>query len=83
MEYTIVYGYVLTNPKWVQSGPSKNLPLSTEVNEMMQRGWRPQGGITLMYKIGQILERETLAMQAMVRDLNDPHVTLDLLKASQ
>jgi hypothetical protein len=42
------------------------------INDMMKRGWRPQGGIAVTVS--------NQLVQSMIRDHNNPEVTYDLLK---
>jgi len=80
LEYTIVYGYIIEESS-LQRDNIWRRPLSIQVNEMMQKGWRPQGGIALMSDVGRhhgYTHDYDLAMQAMIRDPNDPWVTHDL-----
>lgn len=60
MEYIVVIGTADPNG------------LVTSVNNLMKKGWRPQGGI--------VVTGSTQLVQAMVRDRNNPEVTYDLLK---
>jgi hypothetical protein len=43
---------------------SNRYDLATEVNDLIERGWRPQGGVSLAYHSGY---KETWA-QAMVKE---------------
>ena len=60
MEYSVVVGTVKENG------------FVDMVNDLMKRGWRPQGGI--------VVTGPNQLVQAMVRDHNDSAVTYDLLK---
>jgi hypothetical protein len=77
MQYQIVSGIMLSVIR--RNTPSE---LERKVRDLLCQGWRPIGGVTVVTPPGNYAfcpDTEVYGAQVMIRDSNDPHVTLDLL----